>query len=179
MAPKFNEKNFPLTVQVRCPTAPPSTSETGLEMVTARGELQPGKKQKDGSYLVDFQVFVKGEELGRPGIPKFSGPYVFGCKMGRFAKLMMKQPGAKSMQGVKILLTHNGTKAAKDTKQWITMDMAAQAYASGGCVFAEVPGPHETTASAAVLGNGWKLERGKSGVLKKPAKASAKPQKKG
>eukprot|EP00971_Amphidinium_carterae_P219961 4366402-Amphidinium_carterae.1 len=42
--------------------------------------------------------------------------------------------------GVKILLTHNGTKAAKDTKQWITMDMAAQAYASGGCVFAEVPG---------------------------------------
>eukprot|EP00971_Amphidinium_carterae_P176068 3490141-Amphidinium_carterae.1 len=27
MAPKFNEKNFPLTVQVRCPTAPPSTSE--------------------------------------------------------------------------------------------------------------------------------------------------------
>eukprot|EP00971_Amphidinium_carterae_P034797 685132-Amphidinium_carterae.1 len=34
-------------------------------MVTARGELQPGKKQKDGSYLVDFQVFVKGARLSR------------------------------------------------------------------------------------------------------------------
>lgn len=114
---------------------------------------------------------------------------------GRFLKLMLlsaKRPrggGATDdiVGGVKVLLTHNGTRAANATTgygwptlvlgvrtllargrvmlmrrlprtcRWITMDMARAAATSGSCLAAEVVGPPHAATSTPLLGDGWQV----------------------
>eukprot|EP00403_Amphidinium_massartii_P016156 CAMPEP_0178409654 /NCGR_PEP_ID=MMETSP0689_2-20121128/20573_1 /TAXON_ID=160604 /ORGANISM="Amphidinium massartii, Strain CS-259" /LENGTH=165 /DNA_ID=CAMNT_0020030801 /DNA_START=162 /DNA_END=659 /DNA_ORIENTATION=- len=150
----------------------------GLQEVKRRDVFLPGKSQKDGSYIIDFEVTVSGEEIGRPGYPKFGGTYVFGDKFGRFAKFMLMGAGRQAakkvpLRGIKILLTHNATRAARDTKQWITMDMARKANATGGVIFADVHGPHTGACSTPILGNGWKVVPAAKAAKKQATAAAA------